>query len=208
MRIALQAKRKIGFVIGTCKRASFETKYHDQWDTCNAIVLSWLMNVVSSNLLSGIVYASDASLVWGDLKERFDKVNRVRIYHLHREIATIAQGIDTVSVYFTKLKELWAEYDAMVIFPSCGCPKSKIYVEHLHQQRLIQFLAGLNESHSQARRQILMKTSEQTLNQAYAMIVEEESQRSDVNHSSMGMKAIAEGNDIRALWTAKHPPKI
>nr|XP_019067572.1 uncharacterized protein LOC109119478 [Solanum lycopersicum] len=159
MRIALQATRKLGFVMGTCTKASFETKYHDQWDTCNAIVLSWLMNTVSSNLLSGIVYASDPSLVWGDLKERFDKVNRVRIYQLHREIATIAQGIDIVSVYFTKLKELWAEYDAMVIFPSCGCSKSKDYVEHLHQQRLIQFLAGLNESHSQARRQILMKTS-------------------------------------------------
>ena len=128
MRIALQAKRKLGFVMGTCKKASFETKYHDQWDTCNAIVLSWFMNTVSSNLLSGIVYASDASLVWKDLKERFDKVNRVRIYQLHREIATIAQGIDTVSVYFTKLKELWAEYDAMVIFPSCGCSKSKDYV--------------------------------------------------------------------------------
>ena len=51
-----------------------------------------------------------------------------------------------------------------------------------------------------------MKTSEPTLNQAYAMIVEEESQRSDVNHNSMGMKAIAEGNDVTALWTAKHPP--
>jgi len=80
MRIALQAKRKLGFVIGTCKKASFETKYHDQWDTCNAIVLSWLMNTVAPNLLSGIVYTSDASLVWEDLQERFDKVNRMRIF--------------------------------------------------------------------------------------------------------------------------------
>ena len=69
MRIALKAKRKLGFVMGTCKKASFETEYHDQWDTCNAIVLSRLMNTVSPNLLSGIVYASDASLVLEDLKE-------------------------------------------------------------------------------------------------------------------------------------------
>lgn len=90
-------------------------------------------------------------------------------------------------------------YDAMVIFPSCECSKSKDYVEHLHQQRLIQFLAGLNESHSQARRQILMKTSETTLNQAYAMIVEVESQRFDVDRNSLGLKVVAEGNDITAL---------
>nr|XP_019068957.1 uncharacterized protein LOC109120049 [Solanum lycopersicum] len=147
-RIALQAKRKIGFVIGTCKRASFETKYHDQWDTCNAIALSWLMNTVAPILLCGIVYASDVSLVWEDMKERFDKVIHVRIYHLHREIVMIAQGVDIVSIYFTKLKKLRTEDDAMVIFSSCDCPKSKDYVEHLQQQRLVQFLGGLNESHS------------------------------------------------------------
>ena len=93
-------------MMGICKKASFETKYHDQWDTCNAIVLSLLMNTVSPNLLSGIVYAS---LVRENLKERLDKVNCVRIYQLHREIATIAQRIDNVSVYFTKLKELWED---------------------------------------------------------------------------------------------------
>lgn len=52
-----------------------------------------------------------------------------------------------------------------------------------------------------------MKTSELTLNQAYAMIVEEEKQENVVDHSSMGMKTMMEGNDITALWTAKHPPQ-
>ncbi|XP_070005427.1 uncharacterized protein [Nicotiana sylvestris] len=163
MRIALQAKRKLGFVLGTCKKSSFEPALHEDWETCNANVLSWIMNTVSPELLSGIVYASNTHLVWEDLKERFDKVNRVRIFQLHREIATISQGTDSVSTYFTKLKELWAEYDAMVLIPN-----SKEYVEQLQQQRLMQFLSGLNETCDQARRQILMKTVEPTLNQAYA----------------------------------------
>lgn len=168
MRIALQAKRKLGFVTGACVKESFPTVLHVDWETCNAIVLSWIMNTVSPHLLSGVVYASNAHLVWKDLQERFDKVNRMRIYQLHRAIATISQGTDSVSVYFTKLKELWDEFDVMAPTPSCGCEKSKDYVEHLHQQRLLQFLGGLNDSYAQARRQILMKTTEPTLNQAYA----------------------------------------
>ncbi|KAH0635923.1 hypothetical protein KY285_035609 [Solanum tuberosum] len=84
--------------------------------------------------LSIMIGGTPASLVWEDFQERFDKVNRVKIYQLHKEIATIAQGTDTVSVYFIKLKELWADYDTMIIFPSCECPKSKDYVEHLRQQ--------------------------------------------------------------------------
>ncbi|XP_075086219.1 uncharacterized protein LOC142168941 [Nicotiana tabacum] len=134
------------------------------------------MNIVSPDLLSDIVYASNAYLVWEDLRERFDKLNRVRIFQLHREIATISHGTNSVSAYFTRLEELWAEYDAMVHIPN-----SKEYIEHLQQQMLMQFLSGLNETYDQARRQILMKTVEPTLNQAYALIIDDESQNSSAH---------------------------
>lgn len=177
MRIALLGKRKLGFVLGTCTKDSFDVQLHDQWETCNAIVLSWLMNTISANLLNGIVYASNAHLVWEDLKESFDKVNRVRIWQLHREITTLMQGANSVSTYFSKLKELWSEYDVLVPSPNCGCEKSKDYIEHLSQQRLLHFLSGLNESYDQARRQILMKSAAPSLGQAYAMIIQDESQQ-------------------------------
>lgn len=176
MRIALTGKRKIGFVTGACSRSLYRDELHEQWETCNAIVLSWLMNSVSEVLLSGIVYATSAYTVWQDLKERFDKVNRMRIYQLHREINTISQGSDSVSSYYTKLN-LWGEFDALVPTPSCACPKSKEYADHLYQLRLIQFLSGLNESYEQAKRQILLKGVTPTINQAYAMIIEDELQQ-------------------------------
>ncbi|XP_070005233.1 uncharacterized protein [Nicotiana sylvestris] len=75
-------------------------------------------------------------------------------------------------------KELWAEYDALIPSPGCDCPKSRDYIEHLQQQRLLQFLISLNESYKHAHIQILMKTIEPIFNQAYAMIIEDESQRS------------------------------
>lgn len=46
-------------------------------------------------------YASDVHDVWEDLKERFDKVNRVRIFQIHRAISRLSQGTDSVAVYFT-----------------------------------------------------------------------------------------------------------
>ncbi|XP_070057544.1 uncharacterized protein [Nicotiana tomentosiformis] len=133
MRIALQAKQKLGFMTGTFRKDQFRTELHEDWETCNTIFLSWIMNIVSSDLLSEIVYASSAHLVWKDLIECFDKVNRVRIFQLRREIATISQGTDSVATYFTKLKELWAEYDALVPSPGYDCPKSRDYIEHLQQ---------------------------------------------------------------------------
>ncbi|KAH0682504.1 hypothetical protein KY289_020256 [Solanum tuberosum] len=108
-------------------------KLHDQWETCNA----------------------NAHLAWEDLKESFDKVNRVRIWKLHKEITTLMQGTNSVSMYFSKLKELWSEYDV-----------------------------GLNESYDQARRQILMKSVAPTLGQAYAMIIQDESQQVAAAHGT------------------------
>ncbi|KAK6774393.1 hypothetical protein RDI58_029632 [Solanum bulbocastanum] len=89
MRIALLGKRKYRFVTGACTRGLYKEEMHEQWETCNAIVLSWLMNTVSEELLSGIVYATTTFSVWADLKEIFDKVNHMRIYQLHREITIL-----------------------------------------------------------------------------------------------------------------------
>ncbi|XP_070017513.1 uncharacterized protein [Nicotiana sylvestris] len=106
IKIALLGKRKLGFVTDTCIKESFTAELNEQWETFNVIVLSWLMNTISTELLSGIAYASNAHFVREDLRERFDKMNRMRIFQLHRATANLSKGTDLVSSYFTKLKSL------------------------------------------------------------------------------------------------------
>ncbi|XP_070045811.1 uncharacterized protein LOC142164051 [Nicotiana tabacum] len=148
MRIGLLGKSKLGFVDGRFPKSKFEPELHDLWEKVNAIVLSWIMNVVRPGLLSSVLYASSAHKVWEDLKERFDKVNGLIILYLHREVHTLTQGFMTVTDYFSKLRELWDKFDALMPCPGCPCPESKKYAQHFEYQRLIQFL-GLNESYSQ-----------------------------------------------------------
>ncbi|XP_070039814.1 uncharacterized protein [Nicotiana tomentosiformis] len=92
MRIAILGRNKLGFIDGICKRENYGTNLVDLWERCNAIVLSWLMNCVSPELLSGMVYSSNASAVWDDLKERFDKVDCSRIFQIHKQIAIASQA--------------------------------------------------------------------------------------------------------------------
>lgn len=73
------------------------------------------MSSGSAELLSGIMYAINEFEVWKDLKERFGKVNRMRLYQLHRESNNLNQGTDSVSTYFTKLKNLSSEYDVVIL---------------------------------------------------------------------------------------------
>ncbi|GJT57055.1 ribonuclease H-like domain-containing protein [Tanacetum coccineum] len=77
MKLALQARNKYGFVDGTCLRDSFADSevLCVQWDRCNAMVLTWIMNVVSSDVYMGLVYFENAAYVWKELNETYDKVD-------------------------------------------------------------------------------------------------------------------------------------
>lgn len=96
MLIALLGKNKIGLIDGTYKKDMYEGQMANQWERANAVVLSWIMSSVSRDLVNGIVYSSNAYKVWVDLKERFDKVNATKIYHISIGIATLIQGTSTI----------------------------------------------------------------------------------------------------------------
>ncbi|XP_070057704.1 uncharacterized protein [Nicotiana tomentosiformis] len=105
-------------------------------------------------------------------------MNGSRILYLHRQIATLTQGISSVLIYFSKLKELWAEFDVLIPCPDCGCEESKKYVKHFESQRLLQFLMGQNESYAQSNNQIMVMSPTSSINKANAMIISEKNRRS------------------------------
>lgn len=83
MRIALLAKNKLSFVDGSCYKESVPVDLYPQWDRCNALVLSWILNTISNELLAGIVFASSVATIWTDISERFNKVDGSRVFFLH-----------------------------------------------------------------------------------------------------------------------------
>ncbi|OIT35690.1 hypothetical protein A4A49_57273, partial [Nicotiana attenuata] len=105
--------------------------------------------------------------------------------------------------YFSKLRDLWDELDAIMPCPGCPCPESKLYAQHFEAQRLLQFLTGLNDSYAQSRSQIMMMTPVPTINKAYSLLVDQESQR---NLASMAqVTQLAEGLESTALYGNKGP---
>ncbi|XP_070008681.1 uncharacterized protein [Nicotiana sylvestris] len=60
MKIVLHGKNKLAFMIGTCRKELSDVSLHELWDRCNAIVLAWIMNTIAPNLLSTMIYASNA----------------------------------------------------------------------------------------------------------------------------------------------------
>ena len=136
------------------------------------------MNYVSKELLGGIVYSTNAIVMWKDLKERYDKVDGSRIFQLHNEIASASQGTSSISVYFSCLRYLGVEFDSITHVPGCECDESRDFVLFMDNQKLLQYLMGLNEWYEHERGQILMMIPFPSLNKAYSILIERESQRS------------------------------
>ncbi|XP_070014325.1 uncharacterized protein [Nicotiana sylvestris] len=152
MEVSLLTRNKLGFIDGTITRDT----YGDNRD-----------------LLNGVLFHSNACAIWADLRERFDKVNASRMYYLHREIFTLTQGMTSVSVYYSKLKDLWDEYDP-IMPPPTYCDKSKKFSKSL------------------------------TVNQAYAMILQDESQKIVAGNSSY----VPDSSDPTALYSSKLGQKM
>ncbi|OIT28872.1 hypothetical protein A4A49_53063 [Nicotiana attenuata] len=96
-----------------------------------------------------------------------------------------------MSTYYSKLKDLGDEYDAMTPTLSCPCLESKVFLEHIQQQRLVRFLSSLNESFARAKRQIMLMIPTPNINEAYAMVVHDKKKRAKATGISYGANIVA-----------------
>lgn len=67
------------------------------------------------------VILTSAKDLQGDLEDRFGQTNGAKIFQLQKDLSAVIQGNTSVSTYFTKMKILWDELDALDTFSSCVC---------------------------------------------------------------------------------------
>lgn len=122
MLLALEAKNKLGFIDGTISPPSSSTSAEArQWKRCNVMVISWLLNSISKEISSSVIYCKSAFAIWTNLKDRYSQVNGPRLYKLKQDISNLVQGSLSVTGYFATLKSLWDELAAIQPSHICTC---------------------------------------------------------------------------------------
>jgi hypothetical protein len=164
------------------------------------MVLSWILNYVSTEIANSIIYIDDASDIWNDLQERFSQHNGPRIFQLQKSISYLSQENNSVSTYFTAMKGLWDELGNHQPIPTCTCGALKTILSYHHQQHVYQFLMGLNENYSHIRGKILLIDPLPSINKVFSLIVQEERQRM-ISSSSTSFN-----QNTTALLTRTIPP--
>ncbi|XP_010260889.1 PREDICTED: uncharacterized protein LOC104599848 [Nelumbo nucifera] len=181
MRIALKAKNKLGFIDGTCEEPDPTSAEYEEWTHVDSMVISWILNSMSKEMIEAFVYTPTARALWLELEEKFGQSNGPQLYQPRRQIASIEQGNNIVVVYSNNLKKLWDEINCLEPVPKCSCnctcSTSKKMEEINYSNRVMQFLMGLNYSFDNVRNQILVMDPLPSINKVYAMVMRVEKQR-------------------------------
>uniref|UniRef100_A0A803LDK4 Retrotransposon Copia-like N-terminal domain-containing protein n=1 Tax=Chenopodium quinoa TaxID=63459 RepID=A0A803LDK4_CHEQI len=166
MEIALTAKKKIGFVLGTVLRSTYaqDSVKADQWDTCNPMVITWIHACLSDTIKKSVLYVNSARETWVQLEKRFSMSNGSRKYKLNRDLYKLRQNNNPINVYYTSMTSLWEEIDSMNVLPAVTETSAEI-------------------RNFAMRTQLLMLTPLPTVESACSMLQQEESQREVLNLS-------------------------
>lgn len=97
--MALSAKNKLCFIDGSLSKPDEGNPIFLAWKRCNHMVISWLLNSISKELVASVLYIDTAAAIWSDLKERFSQTNGPCIFQLRKAITSLTQNQCSVSAY-------------------------------------------------------------------------------------------------------------
>ncbi|XP_013617992.1 PREDICTED: uncharacterized protein LOC106324605 [Brassica oleracea var. oleracea] len=173
MTTSLEAKNKLGFVDGSIIKPSESDPYFRIWCRCNSMIKSWLLNSVTKQIYTSILYFKKASDIWADLHTRYHKSNLPRLYKLRHQLHSFKQGSMDLSSYHTKTQSLWEELSSL---QSANHTIEDLLAER-ETNRIIDFLMGLNDNYENIRSRILMKKALPSFSEVFNLLDQEDSHR-------------------------------
>ncbi|XP_070022367.1 uncharacterized protein [Nicotiana sylvestris] len=152
MIVSLSARNKIAFIDGSCPKPTTISPDYKQWDP---------------------------ESIWKQLNNRYGTVNGTKVFELKRELASTYQGSLDIASYFTKLKRIWDELGVMCSSHAntCTCAAKESLQKEKDEDKVHQFLMGLNEVYVGVRSNLIMMQPFPSLDNVYNILLQDEKQR-------------------------------
>ena len=122
---------------------------------------------------------NSAREIWVQLEQRFSLSNGSRKYKINKKIYEVKQNHSSMSEYYIKLKCLWEELEDMNELPKITATTDEITVflkaltKQGEEQRLFQFLNGLDEKYGPQRSQLLLMSPLPSVEAACSLLQQE-----------------------------------
>ncbi|XP_073219751.1 uncharacterized protein [Cicer arietinum] len=197
IRTILKGKGKVSHL--TDKAPDKIDRKFKSWDEEDSMIMVWLWNSMVPEISDTCMFLKSAKEIWDAVEQTYSKAkDAAQIYDVKVKTVAAKQGNRSVTEYANQLKSLWMELDHYRVIQAKCSEDSTILKEYIEQDRIYDFLVGLNPEYDQVRIQILGKEKVPGLNEVVAIIRSEESRRGLMLETSTTESSamIAEGGTI------------
>ncbi|XP_074290764.1 uncharacterized protein LOC141617467 [Silene latifolia] len=161
---------------------------------------AWLRNVIDEKLHPSITFTVTFKEAWDELKGRYSAENAPRVNQLKGELNECKQGRQSVVEYYTRLKTIWDELANYSKIPKCTCGAGDMILKEREEEKVHQFLMGLDKTlYGGVRTNLLMEDPITSLTRAYALVLREETHtnitkgKEERNEAAMATKSYSIG---------------
>ncbi|KAL9228263.1 hypothetical protein vseg_003863 [Gypsophila vaccaria] len=198
VKTALDAKNKLSFVEGNVKKPVLskdqdETLEAVAWRQCNAMLKSWIWCSIEETLHVSINFSGTVVEIWKELRDSYSTGNSPRVHQLKTELAECKQKKDqSVIDYYTKMKTIWDELANYSKVHQCTCGAAESILKEQEDEKVHQFLMGLdNNLYGNIRSNLLMEDEITSLTRAYSLVLREESHKAATKEKEEAIEATA-----------------
>ncbi|CAB4313587.1 unnamed protein product [Prunus armeniaca] len=131
---------------------------HAKWEVKDAQVMTWILGSVEPNIILNLRSSQTAAQMWTYLKKIYSQRNTARRFQLEHELAAFQQDSLSISDFYSRFTNLWAEYTDIVYanLPSEGLS----FVQSIHETtQRDQFLMKLRPEFEGTRSNLMNRGS-------------------------------------------------
>ena len=82
MFLSLSGRNKFGFLDGSISTHDLSHPLYNAWHRANTAILSWMVNSLSKDLATSVMYIHTARELWIDMRDRFSQPNVPRFFEI------------------------------------------------------------------------------------------------------------------------------
>jgi len=144
---------------------------YERWEQADQTVFTWIIQNIEISLINNVSQFLMAKALWERLATTYgSSTDPMQIYDLHRKANTQKQGNDTLEDFWNKLQAIWMAIDRKQPNPMKCSDDIATFNKIKQEQRLYQFLIGIDEKFEVIRRDLLMQEKTPPVESAYAAV--------------------------------------
>ena len=144
---------------------------YEKWEQADQTVFTWIIQNIEISLINNVSQFPTAKTLWEGLATTYGNgTDPMQIYDLHRKANTQKQGKDTLEDFWNKLQAIWMAIDRKQPNPMKCSDDIATFNKIKQEQRLYQFLTGIDKKFEIIRRNLLMQENTPSVESAYAAI--------------------------------------